>query len=543
MANLARVPKIVPWTSTEEYIVVAECLYSPDIDERRRGVSIVKAWRARARLPVAIDATANLVEMSITEEKRGKETTTNQLQHLYGMALIRFVNSIIDLEQKGVYAQSVVTLAARIGMPAWFVELRHAATHEHFPSLQVLRLACGQALAWLKSYYWNKQDRKIPEETRPHIRNELLAYLSAQDMLIQARAEQVHADQMLAEQMRAEQLEGRRMGRRQQLSAVKAAEQGVERASERLGQFIGGLHPDVLRPHLIPVLLEPGFLVPEEKKYRSKFPDCRISSVSETRWVEVLVWFAGLWGESLFIEDLLSAIVDQLTPDASALGIFELGETSLSTSQAATLVAWIRWILENYYVPNAEEPRAAINIDDLLESCLRNPSYYSRAILRLVSELDPALKKDLKPFVDYMGKSLVALAALETETKGAADKAKHPAIMSEKAMQKEEALMRERLEKTYLSTKPVEQPLCESGSTPIAADAATDTDAAAAAAAANASKDTFEDQLPSEDGMRWSYAPKSSWTACAIGTLAEDTIPPLEWPAWLDELPVQIVPE
>lgn len=35
-------------------------------------------------------------------------------------------------------------LAAQLGLPLWFVELRHAATHEDLPALSVLREAARQ---------------------------------------------------------------------------------------------------------------------------------------------------------------------------------------------------------------------------------------------------------------------------------------------------------------------------------------------------------------------------------------------------------------
>ena len=46
--------------------------------------------------------------------------------------------------QKGVYARSIASIAAQLGLPAWLVELRHAATHEDLPSLELLRDAASQ---------------------------------------------------------------------------------------------------------------------------------------------------------------------------------------------------------------------------------------------------------------------------------------------------------------------------------------------------------------------------------------------------------------
>ena len=60
------------------------------------------------------------------------------------LALCRFVNSLVDPLQTTYYARSIASLAAQIGLPAWFVELRHQATHEDLPSIAVLRDAARQ---------------------------------------------------------------------------------------------------------------------------------------------------------------------------------------------------------------------------------------------------------------------------------------------------------------------------------------------------------------------------------------------------------------
>ncbi len=64
------------------------------------------------------------------------------------------VNGITDSQQKGRVAVSVASLASAAGLPRLLVDLRHEATHNELPSLQVLRLAAQQALAWLRANYW-----------------------------------------------------------------------------------------------------------------------------------------------------------------------------------------------------------------------------------------------------------------------------------------------------------------------------------------------------------------------------------------------------
>lgn len=74
------------------------------------------------------------------------EFSSNQLslRQSYAAAVIRLVNGLVDPLQLGVYARSIASIAAQLGLPLWLVELRHAATHEDLPSLEVLREAARQ---------------------------------------------------------------------------------------------------------------------------------------------------------------------------------------------------------------------------------------------------------------------------------------------------------------------------------------------------------------------------------------------------------------
>ncbi|KAJ2614547.1 rRNA-processing protein las1 [Coemansia sp. RSA 1365] len=495
---VAKAPKIVPWTSTEEYMNVADWLYSTELSERKRGVAVVKAWRARGRVPAAIDATANLAEIMIADQERRQSMSISQLRHMYSMTLIRFVNSIVDLEQRGTFAQSMTTLASRIGMPAWFVELRHTCTHEQIPSLTVLRSACEQAHSWIGDYYWKRQARSLPEDTMAHIRAAIDAYVT----------------------LRAK---SKGDGTNDSISAKKSTTdtRTFESAKKSLKLLLGQLHEDAVRLYVVPVLVEPGFLVPEDKRMRSRFPDCAMPSRLLQRWSSILRLFAETWGESLFFEELLSGIVAILVPDSSELSIFESSERSPGTSHAATLVAWIGWILQNYYVSDDATVTPAINIDDLLEGCLRNPCYYSRAVLRIVSALDPTLKRELRPFVDFMGKALTALVAVESEAKSGSTK--KGIRVSEESLRQEEELMAQRLKQTF------ETETDNADKLSMDMDSTIDLSEVRSQAAPIAAS-------------RWSYPSQSAWSPCPIGTLVDGSIPSLEWPAWLDDVPLHLTP-
>ena len=48
---------------------------------------------------------------------------------------------LVDPLQLGAYARSIASIATQLGLPPWLVELRHAATHEDLPSIELLRQA------------------------------------------------------------------------------------------------------------------------------------------------------------------------------------------------------------------------------------------------------------------------------------------------------------------------------------------------------------------------------------------------------------------
>jgi len=74
------------------------------------------------------------------------------------LALIRFVNSLLDPLQKRDKNLSLTVLAETVGLPKVFVEVRHWGTHEtNLPAMAVLRATGIRALDWLWHNYWNKE--------------------------------------------------------------------------------------------------------------------------------------------------------------------------------------------------------------------------------------------------------------------------------------------------------------------------------------------------------------------------------------------------
>lgn len=91
-------------------------------------------------LPHALDSLLSIL-VAVRQDNASEIglSSSLSLRQSYATALIRLVNGLVDPLQSGTYARSILSIAAQIGLPAWLVELRHAATHEDLPSLELLR--------------------------------------------------------------------------------------------------------------------------------------------------------------------------------------------------------------------------------------------------------------------------------------------------------------------------------------------------------------------------------------------------------------------
>jgi len=181
------IPRQVPWISWSEWEYVKTGLYSthedPLFQNRLGSLEIVSLWRSRGGgLPHSIESTANLVEVHVLDNvsstpiasaananatgNADASSATIRLSEMalrlqYTLAIIRSVNGLSDPGQQGVFAESVLTLAQKRGIPAWIVEIRHDGTHSQLPPLAVLRSASIFLLNWYYTNYWEIQTSSI----------------------------------------------------------------------------------------------------------------------------------------------------------------------------------------------------------------------------------------------------------------------------------------------------------------------------------------------------------------------------------------------
>ncbi|GAA5820654.1 hypothetical protein JCM10212_004320 [Sporobolomyces blumeae] len=153
-------PHRTAWTTPVEFHAVFSDLFESDGDLERQATALsrIAVWQSRSTCPHAVESTANLVRLILVDadpsRRSSSKPSVHELRLSYSMAIIRFVNSLVDPLQTAYFARSISSLAAQLGLPLWFVELRHQATHEDLPSLAVLRQGARQGLDWLYSHYW-----------------------------------------------------------------------------------------------------------------------------------------------------------------------------------------------------------------------------------------------------------------------------------------------------------------------------------------------------------------------------------------------------
>lgn len=121
----------------------------------------LSAWRAITHLPHALEATLALLVV-ITEDNLASNPSSHlSLRQSYATAIIRMVNGLVDPLQVGAYARSIASVANQLGLPAWLVELRHAATHEDLPSIELLREAAREVRSSLSPFVSNSYLRAV----------------------------------------------------------------------------------------------------------------------------------------------------------------------------------------------------------------------------------------------------------------------------------------------------------------------------------------------------------------------------------------------
>lgn len=151
------IPRVVVWKSDDDISRLKALFYD---ENPRQAICEVLAYQTRGPLPHSVESTALLMSAKLMDDDlifSGKpgQGASYAVRQSYCMAIVRFVNGLIDPFQRSTHAISMHLLAKQLQLPPFFVEARHSATHEALPSLELLRSINSRALFWLRDHYWS----------------------------------------------------------------------------------------------------------------------------------------------------------------------------------------------------------------------------------------------------------------------------------------------------------------------------------------------------------------------------------------------------
>ncbi|KAJ8329877.1 rRNA-processing protein las1, variant 2 [Batrachochytrium dendrobatidis] len=335
--------------------------------------STVKAWISRGKVPHAVLSTSSLVEVSLRDTGLFSMVSESELRLQYSMIFVRFVNGLVDHAQKGAFPEAVSTVAESIGLPGWFVDLRHSATHDKLPSLLLLRNGCIQALQWLHDNYWIVQQNFIADITQD-LGNILIKY--KESCKASAKGKHTTADTTLS-----------------------------------LQKLVHLLTVDTYPDVLLPLLIQPGYLVPLAKKKRAVIEvDGTIGNLPkplESLWLKLIDTCEYTWPG--FCQELLCTILNiigvqhvlsepmehnQITQNQNQSETEYNSQAFLSSackskSYLITLVAWAKFIVAKY------GSTASMDLVKISEVCFKLPTQFTLEVLHAIMAIDSNIEKKI----------------------------------------------------------------------------------------------------------------------------------------------------
>ncbi|KAL0576567.1 rRNA-processing protein las1 [Marasmius crinis-equi] len=381
-----RLPRRVPWTSIAELDQVCSWIFTDetDLDSKSLATNRLAAWKAITQLPHALESTHSLLVVIVQDAKNEGSSSYLSLRQSYASAIIRLVNGLVDPLQLGVYARSIAAIASQLDLPLWLVELRHAATHEDLPSLELLREAARQSMAWLLHNYWiptiNPTAAPQPDAHLHPLSPILKQYkellkLTTRDASLKSHYKQSisqvlkEIEKWIAEAKVAANVVTGELGWNTGYT-TEAAGTDERDAKERWALEI-----------FCDALLEKGGLVPLSKKTLPTDSSEPPSGAVQV-WTPLLNHIQSLHPD--FFPILVSKMIHRLTADAKTTGSEAVKD--YDSSYASCLSRWMLWAI---HTAEAEDPDDALRLETsaTLITAVRPGTQYSPSSRKMFEDL------------------------------------------------------------------------------------------------------------------------------------------------------------
>ncbi|KAF8656385.1 hypothetical protein AX16_002571 [Volvariella volvacea WC 439] len=391
-----RLPRRVPWASVAEIDQLCAWIYTDehDIPSKILAINRLSAWRAITALPHAMESTLAMLSVVVEDKLDTKHKNYLPLRQSYASALTRLVNGLVDQLQLGAYARSIASIAHQLGLPQWLVELRHAATHEDLPSLELLREAARQSMGWLLHNYFlptinpSSSSNPRPPPLRPLIpvlkQYKNILKLTTRDASLKSQYRQDIAaifkdiERWISEAKVVANVSAAEYGWTSGAGSVDATDIGEQDAKERWAL-----------DKLCDVLLERGTLVPLSKKKRVFPVDSFLPpELSVSLWTPLLVQLVEFHPDlpSILVNRICTHLVAMPSPASTVTDINESKISQPDPSYDMCLARWAMWCIETWQdLDLADEGDAPSKEDKQNQGGLRKST-----ILTLFRGLGPA---------------------------------------------------------------------------------------------------------------------------------------------------------
>ncbi|EEB06538.1 Las1-like protein [Schizosaccharomyces japonicus yFS275] len=419
--------KVVPWRSTTEFLYLMSCFYAedgtgepPEAQSLYRGVEIVRAWSTRGRVPHSVESTSQLVMALLTEGPSQRLSLA--------LSLSRFVSGLLDPIQQSQFAIPMSTLAKTLGLPAFFVEIRHAITHEELPSLPVLRVAAQRALQWLYEHYWIVTASVKPEDVEETERLNETAKTQVQTEIAQLlktwrtwRKSHLHVSTLKSKNQQ-----------RYVKRALAVVDSIITIANTRLSYIPASIVNDELQndltfalettnlQYVIDCFLEKKALIPAGVNDIRLFPSVQklwivlIQAITEEQPHFLPGLIGALWSE---IDEYSKA--EEEDPWTRVKMSKEDEEKDEETRSALSFYAkWYSLLVAEAYTDQPWARSATLTqtqLASVLETCLQRSDPYTRIIIDDLVSLDEELEKRYKPLCAFRGDQIHFVVSDENE--------------------------------------------------------------------------------------------------------------------------------
>ncbi|RDB29692.1 Protein LAS1 [Hypsizygus marmoreus] len=343
-----KLPRRVPWSSISELEQICSWIYTDenDLEAKVLAINRLSAWRATTYLPHALESALSILVTIVQDNLLQVPSSHLSLRQSYSTAIIRLVNGLVDPLQLGAYARSIASIASQLGLPPWLVELRHAATHEDLPSIDLLREAARESMVWLlHNYFLPTINPSSISETQAPLRP-LTPILKQYKSLLKITTRDASLKTQYKPAVLAVMKDVDRWMAEAKVAA-NVADSGLEweysdsEINLEAGEMDGKERWALER--LCDGLLEKGALVPLSKKKREISTDSfHPPEFSVQLWTPLLQHLQHLHGD--FFTILCSRIVFMLLSRGSSVN--NEGENQVDLSYDMCLARWAVWSIE-----------------------------------------------------------------------------------------------------------------------------------------------------------------------------------------------------